>query len=169
MGFALWDQYNSPATEPPINIGSQDFEPASDELDDQAADDFVFTYPYNNCITGVRVMGEFSPGGGPASSFNVYIYANAAGNLPGTLIASFFNLPYTGTPPEFVINLINPFCLGPGTYWVSVQARQDLNPNGQWYWHNRTIQIKRRRCLAEPGRWVRHWLRYLEPKERLHS
>jgi hypothetical protein len=150
-GFALWDQYNSPATEPPINVGSQDFEPASDALDDQGADDFVFTYPYNNCITAVRVMGEYSEGGGPASSFNVYFYANAAGNLPGTLIAAFFNLPYTETPPEFVINLINPFCLGPGTYWVSVQARQDLNPNGQWYWHNRTAQSNAGAAWQNPG------------------
>ena len=138
--FPLWDQYNSPATEPPVNIGSQDFEPASETLDDQAADDFVFTYPFNNCITAVRVMGEYSEGGGPASSFNVYFYANDVGDLPGTLIAAFFNLPYTGTRPEFVINLPNPFCMGRGTYWVSVQARQDLNPNGQWYWHNRTVQ-----------------------------
>lgn len=150
-GFALWDQYNSPATEPPINIGSQDFEPASDTLDDQTADDFVFTYPYNNCITAVRVMGEYSEGGGPASSFNVYFYANTAGNLPGTLIAALFNLPYTGTPPEFVINLTNPFCLGPGTYWVSVQARQDLNPNGQWYWHNRTVQSNAGATWQNPG------------------
>jgi hypothetical protein len=150
-GFALWDQYNSPATEPPINVGSQDFEPASDTLDDQAADDFVFTYPYNNCITAVRVMGEYSEGGGPASSFNVYFYANAAGNLPGTLIAAFFNLTYTGTPPEFVINLSNPFCMGPGTYWVSVQARQDLNPNGQWYWHDRTVQSNAGAAWQNPG------------------
>jgi hypothetical protein len=150
-GFPLWDQYNSPATEPPINIGSQDFEPASDALDDQAADDFVFTYPYNNCITAVRVMGEYSEGGGPASSFNVYFYANTADNLPGTLIAAFFNLPYTGTPPEFVINLINPSCMGPGTYWVSVQARQDLNPNGQWHWHNRTVQSNAGAAWQNPG------------------
>src|SRR5439155_7643042 len=105
-GFALWDQYNNPATEPPINIGSQDLELASDALDDQTADDFTFTYPYNNCITAVRVMGEYSDGGGPASSFNVYFCANAVGDLPGTLIVAFFNLSYTGGPPEFVITLV---------------------------------------------------------------
>jgi hypothetical protein len=95
-GFALWDQYNSPATEPPINIGSQNFELASNALNDQAADDFVFTYPFNNCITAVRVMGEYSEGGGPASSFNVYFYSNAEGNLPGTLIATFLTCPTPG-------------------------------------------------------------------------
>jgi len=57
-GFPLWDQYNNPATEPPVDINSQDFEPTLDASDNQAADDFVFTYPFNNCITGVRVLGE---------------------------------------------------------------------------------------------------------------
>jgi hypothetical protein len=46
-GGALWDQYNNPATDPRIDISSQDFEPALDASDDQAADDFVLTYPYN--------------------------------------------------------------------------------------------------------------------------
>ncbi len=85
-------------------------------------------------ITGVRVMGEYSAGGGPASSFNIYFYQSGAGNLPGTLIAAFMNLSYVGTPPDFLICLPYPFGLGPGTYWVSVQARQDSNPNGQWFW-----------------------------------
>ena len=66
-------------------------------------------------ITGVRVMGEYSTGGGPASSFNVYLYANGAGNLTRNgLIASFLNRPYTGTPPDFMINLVNPFTLPSG-------------------------------------------------------
>jgi hypothetical protein len=106
--FILWDQYNNPATEPPINIGSQKFEPATAAFDDQAADDFVLPTPppgINIFITGVRVMGEYSEGGGPASSFNVYFYSNGAGNLPGGLIAAFLNLPYTGTPPDFTIDL----------------------------------------------------------------
>ena len=131
----VWNQYDNPATEPPIGIGSQQFEPALNTLDDQVADDFVLTAPPPPMylyITGVRVMGEYSTGGGPASSFNVYLYANGAGNLPGTLIASFLNRLYTGTPPDFMINLGNPFTLPSGTYWVSVQARQDFNTNGQW-------------------------------------
>jgi hypothetical protein len=110
-GFVLWDQYNNPATEPPVNIGSQEFEPAMAAFNDQAADDFVLPTPpfdINTFITRVRVMGEYSQGGGPASSFNVYIYANAAGHLPGALIAAFLNRPYSGTPPDFTIDLPNP-------------------------------------------------------------
>ena len=147
----LWNQFGKPAMEPPINIGSQDFEPAMEAFDDQAADDFVLTFPFNNCIIGVRVMGEYSKGGGPASSFNVYLYRNGAGNLPGALLFAFLNLPYTGTPSDFTINLPNPFCIGPGTYWVSVQARQDFNPNGQWFWHNRTVQLNAGAAWQNPG------------------
>jgi hypothetical protein len=143
-GGVLWDQYDNAATEPPINIGSQDFEPAFDTLDDQAADDFVLPDPgpgFGTFVTGVRVMGEYSDGGGPAFSFNVYFYSNGADNLPGTLIAAFLNLAYTGTPPDFTITLPSiPDLIEGETYWVSVQARQDFNPNGQWFWHNRTVQ-----------------------------
>ena len=36
-GGVLWDQYNNPATEPPVGIGSQDFEPALDASDSEIA------------------------------------------------------------------------------------------------------------------------------------
>jgi hypothetical protein len=155
MGGGLWNQYDNPATEPPVNIGSQEFEPAMALFNDQAADDFVLpTLPANNFfyLTEVRVMGEYSKGGGPASSFNVYIFGNAPGHLPGGLIAARLNLPYTGTPPDFTINLITPLGLvGPGTYWISVQARQNFNPNGQWFWHNRTVRSNAGAVWQNPG------------------
>jgi hypothetical protein len=150
----LWDQYNNPATEPPVGIGSQDFEPAFNTLDDQAADDFALATPppgINIYITAVRVMGEYSEGGGPASSFNVYFYSNGAGNLPGTLIGAYLNLSYTGTPPDLTINLPHPVPFGPGTHWVSVQARQDFKTNGQWFWHNRTVQSNAGAAWQNPG------------------
>ena len=152
-GGVLWDQYNNPATQPPINIGSQNFEPAMAAFDDQAADDFVLAAPppgINIFITRVRVMGEYSEGGGPASSFNVYFYSNGAGNLPGGLIAAFFNRPYTGTPPDFTIHLTSGL-LDSGTYWISVQAVQNFNPNGQWFWHNRTVQSNSGAAWQNPG------------------
>jgi hypothetical protein len=153
-GFILWDQYNNPATESPVNIGSQEFEPAMAAFTDQAADDFVLPTPpfgINTFITRVRVMGEYSKGGGPASSFNVYIYANAAGHLPGALIAAFLNRPYSGTPPDFTIDLPNPLLVSAGTYWVSVQARQDFKPSGRWFWHNRTVQSNAGAVWQNPG------------------
>ncbi|HEX5489884.1 MAG TPA: hypothetical protein VFX07_01360 [Candidatus Udaeobacter sp.] len=152
FGSPLWDQYNSAATQPPLGIGSQQFESAMAVFDSQAADDFAITPgSTGSFITGVRVMGEYSDGGGPASSFNIYFYQNAAGNLPGTLIAAFLNLSYTGVPPDFLICLPSPFGIAPGNYWVSVQARQDSNPNGQWFWHNRTIQSHAGAAWQNPG------------------
>ena len=153
-GLILWDQYNNPATQPPINIGSQEFEPAMAAFNDQAADDFVLPTPppgINIFVTRVRVMGEYSEGGGPASSFNIYFYSNGAGNLPGGLIAAYLDLSYTGTPPDFTINLPHPIPIPPGTNWISVQARQDFKPNGQWFWHNRTVQSNAGAAWQNPG------------------
>ena len=154
-GGPVWDQYNNPATQPPLGIGSQKFEPAMAAFDDQTADDFVVNVPSPPIflyVTGVRVMGEYSAGGGPASSFNVYFYTNRAGHLPGTGVAAFLNRPYTGTPPDFEIRW-SPVSIFPssGTYWVSVQAVQDFNPNGQWFWHNRTVQTNAGAVWQNPG------------------
>jgi hypothetical protein len=150
----LWDQYDNQATEPPVNISSQEFEPAFKTLDDQVADDFVLGEQPPNIhifLTGVRVMGEYSQGGGPASSFNVYFYANAAGDVPGMLIQAYPNLGYTEVAPDFTINLPTPFFIQPGTYWVSVQARRDFNPSGEWFWHNRTVQSNAGAVWQNPG------------------
>ena len=149
FGSVVWDQYDSPATQPPIDIGSQQFEPGMTTFDNQAADDFVVSAALY--ITGVRVMGEYSAGGGPAESFNLYFYQNGAGNLPGTLIATFMNLSYVETPPDFLICLPYPFGVFPGTYWVSVQARQDSDPNGQWFWNNRTVRSNAGATWQNPG------------------
>ena len=145
-------QYDNAATEPPLGIGSQQFEPAMAAFDDQAADDFVVNLlPLHVFyITEVRVMGEYSQGGGPASSFNVYLYRDAPGHLPGELIFALLNQPYTGTPPDFTIPLTAGL-FDPGTYWISVQAVQNFNPNGQWFWHNRTVQSNSGAAWQNPG------------------
>jgi hypothetical protein len=143
FGSVFWDQSDYAATQAPVGIGSQQFEPAMAALNSQAADDFTITQGFGAAyITGLRVRGEYSAGGGPALSFNISFYSNAAGNLPGTLIAAFMDLPYIETPPDLLICLPSPFGIAPGTYWLSVQARQDSNPSGQWFWHNRTVQSR---------------------------
>jgi hypothetical protein len=147
-------QYDNAATEPPLGIGSQQFEPAMAAFDDQVADDFAVNLDPLHVfyITQVRVMGEYSQGGGPASSFNVYLYRDAPGHLPGELILALLNQPYTGTPPDFTIDFPTPLGLfDPGTYWISVQAVQNFNPNGQWFWHNRTIQSNSGAAWQNPG------------------
>ena len=148
----FYDQYNNAATDPPLGIGSQQFESAYGALSDQAADDFVLPgFSDRFELLAVHVMGEYSAAGGPASSFNVFLYTNGAGNLPGTQIAAFLNRPYISGPPDFEIDLGGGIILDPGTYWISVQAVQDFNPNGQWFWHNRTVQSNAGAVWQNPG------------------
>jgi hypothetical protein len=53
-------QYDNPATQPPLGIGSQQFEPAMAAFDDQAADDFVVVLPPLNVfyITEVHLTNR---------------------------------------------------------------------------------------------------------------
>ena len=59
----------------------------NDPFDSFAADDFVVPAGQTWNITEVDVAGEYSVGGGPAASFNVFFYADCA-TLPGTLVAT---------------------------------------------------------------------------------
>ena len=79
----LYDQINNPAPTPG-GVTSQDFEAAFDTFDSQAADDFVVPAP-GWTVTDVDVAGVYANGAGPAASFHVYFYADAAG-LPGALV-----------------------------------------------------------------------------------
>ena len=143
----LYDQYNNPAN---FDVTSQDFEPTFDTFDDQAADDFVVPAGQTWSIEGVDVDGEYN--GGPAASLHVFFYSNA-GTLPGALACSRLANPFTIGPAagDAVITLSSPCVLTPGTYWVSVQARQDFGPAGQWFWQNRTVQSGNASAWQNPG------------------
>jgi hypothetical protein len=134
-----------------VGIGSQNFEPAMAAFDDQAAHDFMIGGFPAHYVTGVRIMGEYSAGGGPASSFNIYFYQNATGNLPGPIIRSFTNLPYTGTPPDFLICL-PAVVFSPSRYLLGFSAGAARLES------KRSVVLaqpygpeKRGRCLAESG------------------
>lgn len=143
----LYDQYNSPAA---FDVTSQDFEPVFDNRDDQGADDFTVPAGQTWSIEGVDVDGTYN--GGPAASFNVFFYANA-GTLPGVLVCSRPANPFTIGPAagDAVITLTAPCALTAGTYWASVQARQDFGPNGQWFWQNRSVQSGSAAAWQNPG------------------
>ena len=130
----LYNQYNDAGTRA---TSSQDFGTDSDSFDDFAADDFVVPagQPWN--VSEVDVQGLYS-GSGPAIAFHVFFYQDSGG-LPGTRVYAAMNQPYTGGPPDFVINLSSPAVLAPGTYWVSVQCRMDITVGGEWFWQDRTV------------------------------
>ena len=145
----LYDQYDTQAAS---DITSQDFEAALDGFDSFAADDFVVPSGQSWSVTGVDVDGEYTTtGGGPAASVNVFFYTNGVGNLPGTLVASRPGSSYTGTDGDFVVTLTSAVSLTAGTYWVSVQARQDFGTVGQWFWHNRTVMSNQGSAWQNPG------------------
>ena len=150
MGTAAWHGDGSAPTAPDAilydqmsgavgaagAVMSQDFETARDIYDTLAADDFVV--PASGwSITSVEVDGQYSEQG-PAASFHVYFYADNSGQ-PGALLAARLAQPYTGSAGDAAISLTTPVVLPAGTYWISVQARQDEIPNGWWFWGNRTL------------------------------
>jgi len=148
-GSILYDQYDNFATKEPVNIPSQDAETALDFFDSQAGDDFIVPAGQTWQVTEVDVLGEYDSAG-PAASFHVFFYENGAGDLPGILVASRLENPYTGSN-DFVITLTEPVTLPEGHYWVSVQARQDITQAGFWLWHNRTVQSNSGAAWQNPG------------------
>jgi len=148
-GTVLYDQYDNFSTEKTPNIPSQDAETALDFFDSQAADDFIVPAGQTWQVTEVDVLGEYDSAG-PAASFHVFFYENGAGDLPGILVASRLENPYTGSN-DFVITLTEPVTLPEGHYWVSVQARQDITQAGFWLWHNRTVQANSGAAWQNPG------------------
>ena len=119
----LYDQLNNPGT---IAINSQDFEPAFADLSDLTADNFVVPAGQTWNITEVDVGGVYSRSW-PGRWFNVFFYENSGG-LPGAQVYSAFVCPYVNDSGVFEVILSAPAVLGPGTYWVSVQARMDSSP-----------------------------------------
>jgi len=148
-GTVLYDQYDNFATEEPVNIPSLDAETALDFFDSQVADDFVVPAGQIWQVTEVDVLGDYDSGG-PANSFHVFFYENGAGDLPGNLIASRLENPYTGDN-DFVITLTESVTLPEGHYWVSIQARQDITQAGFWLSHNRTLLANSGAAWQNPG------------------
>jgi hypothetical protein len=136
----LYDQNNNDSG---VGISSQNFEPALDAYDDQAADDFVVPaqHPWN--ITSISVTGVY---GAPPSE-NVTFYEDANG-LPGD-VESTQTAVGTGSGGSLTIPLTD-VTLGPAPR-VSVQANLDFNPDGQWYWETRSVQSGNPAAWQNPG------------------
>jgi hypothetical protein len=146
--IVLYDQYDNPGG---VGWTSQDFEPAFDAYDNQGADDFVVPAGETWNIDEVDVSGAYFNGLGPADSFHVFIYQDAAG-LPGTNVYTGLNQAYTtANDIDFVITLSPAAVLTEGTYWVSVQVRMDFGVGGQWEWNDRTVQADSPAAWQNPG------------------
>jgi len=146
----LYDQTDMPAANATV---SQNFEAANDAFDNQLADDFVV--PTGGWTIGeVDVGGVYFNGPGPATSVNVTFYDDAAG-LPGAVHAggSYPNATITSgaNTGSFNICLPTPLTLGPGHYWVSVQANLNFTPGGEWGWTDRVVTSNSPAAWQNPG------------------
>ncbi len=116
---------------------SQEFEEANEQYTCQSADDFdVIMGPWT--IEAVSVFGSYSAAGN-LEFVHIYFYENNAG-IPGDLIKEFLNVPcVSDTKSGYVYaDLPENVVLDNGKYWVSVVAKMDFTPYGQWYWWNAT-------------------------------
>ena len=142
----LYDQINNPATNSTV---SQQFEAANATFSSQVADDFVVPAGQTWTIQMVEAQGVYFNGPGPALSFNVFFYPDAA-TLPGTFVY-LATMAYVNNAGVFQITLTTPAVLAPGTYWVSVQARMDFTPGGEWGWTDRTVTSNSGAAWQNPG------------------
>ncbi len=119
---------------------SQNYEPAQNNADNMAADDFVVPNGEAWTVNRVVVKGRFSFNGGPADSFNLAFFTNLS-DLPASPVpgGSFDALPYTVSGEDFTFDLPSGIQLDPGRYWVSVQANMDFSTHGQWEWQDRLV------------------------------
>jgi hypothetical protein len=128
----LYDQTAGVGT---VSEVSQNFEASFDTYDCQGADDFEVPAGETWTIESIDVPGAYFNGVGPANSFNVWFYNDAAG-LPGTEAASALNASYTdpGGLGAVTVMMSPAIVLPEGSYWVSVQANIDFGVGGEWGW-----------------------------------
>jgi len=133
-------------------VSSQDFEAAFDNFDAQAADDFSVPAGEAWTVDGVEANGVYF--GGPAPSFNVFLYRDL-GTLPSALVASYPSVvATTDTAGTLSLPISPPMSLTRGTYWISVQANMNFvgaPPSGQWFWELRSVQSGDGSAWQQPG------------------
>ena len=126
----LYDQYDNASANA---TNSQQFEAAFSTFDDFTADDFVVPAGETWNVESIDADGiPFNCSGSCIpDNFNVFFYTDSAG-LPGTQVYSATGQPFAQVGSTYSITLTVPASLTAGTYWVSVQAREDFTGNGQW-------------------------------------
>src|SRR5919112_2061415 len=87
--IVLYDQYNGASAGGTLSSSFSDFPAFSSD----AADDFVIPAGQNLNVQSVDADGMYMSGVGPATSFNVFFYADNAG-LPGAQVYSALNQPF---------------------------------------------------------------------------
>src|SRR5256714_13305006 len=141
----LYDQLNSQNSGSTVSVDFWNL-PAWSSF---TADDFVVPAGRTWTITEVHAQGAY-PRTGPAENFNIAFYRDSGG-LPGTAVYSAAGQSYVNNSGVFQISLNAPAVLSSGRYWVSVQAHLSANPNGYWWWTNRTVQANSPAAWQNPN------------------
>ncbi|MDQ3930189.1 MAG: S-layer homology domain-containing protein, partial [Chloroflexota bacterium] len=130
----LWDQYDSANASVYSSCHSESVN-CNNTRHSQVADDFVVPGGQTWTLDEVDVNGNLIGSSEPAS-FNVYFY-NDSSTLPGTVVMTYSALSYVGSAPAYTITIPSTV-LGPGTYWVSVQANY-TSGTSNWQWTSRPL------------------------------
>jgi hypothetical protein len=160
----LYDQYDHISSF--YSANSQHYEPYMQTYEDFLADDFVVPAGQTWILDEVDVAGVLV-GNGPVDHFNVVVHADAG--LPGAPIYSELNAAYAQpTTGNYIIPLHVPAVLGPGRYWLMVQANMNYYPvGGRWEWKNRGALTGHESAWFNPGGgwgtqctedWAKRWM-----------
>src|SRR5262245_59267622 len=142
----LYDQYNNASVIGTLSSSFTDFPGFNADL----ADDFIVPAGQTWNVQSIDADGAYIIGGGSATSFNVFFYADNAG-LPGAQVYSAMNQAFSVVGSTFSITLPSMAVLNAGTYWVEVQANMTFLPNGAWIWRDRTVQSNQGSAWQNPG------------------
>jgi hypothetical protein len=149
LAVTLYDQSTTCSVNAQV---SQKFEAANAAFDSQAADDFAVPAGVEWDVSQVFAAGLYFNGPGPAPMVNVQFYQNIGG-IPAVPVAgcTYSNLTtFADASGAFTISLPTSCELFGGagkSYWVSVSARMDFTPSGEWGWKGRTPQ------QGNPAQW----------------
>src|SRR5215831_18633842 len=106
----LYDQYDNLGTNATFSGTFTDFV----GFDADLADDFVVPAGQTWNVESIDADGVYFNGGGPANSFNVFIYTDSGG-LPGSQVFSTTNQTWVQNGTTFTVALSPAAVLSPGT------------------------------------------------------
>src|SRR6266545_5125696 len=142
----LYDQYNNASANASLSATFTDFPTFSSDL----ADDFVVPGGQTWNVESIDADGVYFNGPGPATNWNVFVYADSAG-FPGAQVFSATNIPISQVGTTFTANLAPAAVLAAGTYWIEIQANMTFGTQGEWGWTDRTVQANNGAAFRNPG------------------